>query len=230
MRMLCLPKWTEYGNRMTEMARKITEAGSKVRVLIVDDHTLLAETLSTMLSRIPDLEVEYVSGVAGALKRIEDDGRFGVVLLDYDLPGVKSLSGLRSLIDANGGNVVLFSGVANWTVVDRAIEEGASGFIPKTTHLKILVHAIRIIADGEVYLPADYMRQASRDAGESMGLKPREFKVLTYLAQGLQNKEIGRELGIEETIVKMDVKSISRKVNASNRTQAVLNALKLGLI
>ncbi|MBE0437217.1 MAG: response regulator transcription factor [Methylomicrobium sp.] len=112
------------------------------------------------------------------------------------------------------------------SVVDRAIEIGAAGFFPKTMPLKSMLHAIRFIAEGYVYLPAEYMRRAINGGDNRYGLKAR---VLAFLGRGLQNKEMGRELGIEETIVKIDVKSVCRKLNMRNRTQAVIMAHKEGL-
>jgi DNA-binding NarL/FixJ family response regulator len=107
---------------------------------------------------------------------------------------------------------------------------GANGFIPKTLPLKTVAHALRFIAAGEVYVPADVLlRMRTRDDG-GLGLKPREMRVLGFLNEGMQNKEIGREIGVEETIVKMDVKSICRKLGVRNRTQAVLAARKHGVV
>lgn len=201
----------------------------RLTVLLVDDHLLLIESVTAALVSEYGFHVTAAVDVDSALAEVDRAGRFDVILLDYDVPGMDSLAGLRRLIDANQGGVALFSGVANWTVVDRAMDQGASGFVPKTSPLKILGHAVRFIADGETYLPSDYMRRVSTEKGASFGLKPREFKVLALLCEGKQNKEIGRELGMDEVIVKMDVKSICRKLDARNRTQAVIVALDSGL-
>ena len=202
-----------------------TSAGAgAVRVLIVDDHRLVAETIVAALSAEVGISVEISVDIDSALERIQQSGRFDVVMLDYDLPGSHSLDGLERVMTANGGGVALFSGVANWNVVERALALGAAGFIPKTLPLKTVAHALRFIASGEVYVPADFAMNMGKSDGNSLGLKPREMKVLEFLNQGMQNKEIGREVGVEETIVKMDVKSICRKLGVRNRTQAVLAA------
>jgi two-component system nitrate/nitrite response regulator NarL len=199
------------------------------RVLLVDDHSLICETLMVALGADPALDLETASSVDGAHECIAKHGRYDVILLDYEVPGMNGLDGLRKLIAANSGSVALFSGVASRTVVERALDVGASGFIPKTLPLKTLKHAIRFISDGETFVPADFTRQAGWNQGETVGLKPREMKVLGYLCEGLQNKEIGREMDLAETIVKLDVKSICRKLGAKNRTQAVIEARKQGL-
>lgn len=214
---------------MTKQATSAIPHPDTLKVLVADDHLLVAETVVTALTSEHGFKVETAPDVDAAVAMVQNSGPYDAILLDYDLPGMNSLDGLRRLMQANNGRVALFSGVVNWSIVDHAIEKGASGFIPKTVPLKTLGHAIRFIADGEVYLPAEYMRRVRQGEDGGFGLKPRELRVLSFLCEGLQNKEIGRELGIEEMIVKMDVKSICRKLGARNRTQAVIVARKVGL-
>ena len=213
---------------MNEMTMASDRSADLLKVLVVDDHTLLNETLSARFEASDAIEVETVTNVDDAHRRISESGRFDTVLLDYDVPGMDGLSGLHRLIEANGGSVALFSGVAKRQVVERAIEAGASGFIPKTMPFKTLGHAIRIIAGGDVYLPSDFLLRKSRQEEGSMGLKPRELRVLSLLCEGMQNKEIGREIGVDEASVKMYVRSVCQKLGARNRTQAVIAAMKQG--
>lgn len=208
----------------------ISAASDSLRVLVVDDHLLVAETVVAALAVEQGFQVAMAPDVDTAVAAVEQAHRFDVILLDYDVPGMDSLEGMRRLIKANGGGVALFSGVVNRMMVERAIDQGAAGFIPKTLPLRTLGHAIRFIADGEVYLPIDYVRRMGGGDDGGFGLKPREMKVLAFLCEGLQNKEIGRELGMEEVIVKMDVKAICRKLGARNRTQAVIAAQKHGIV
>jgi two-component system nitrate/nitrite response regulator NarL len=203
---------------------------SELRILIVDDHTLLIDTVVASLTSEFGFSVEAAGDVASAMAMIDQHGSFDVILLDYDVPGMKALEGLRLLIEANDGPVVLFSGVVNRSTVEMALDQGASGFVPKTLGLRALGHALQLVADGEVFLPAEFIRHANTPDTADFGLKPRELRVLTLLGKGMQNKKIGLELGLEEVIVKMDVKSICRKLKADNRTQAVINAMRNGLI
>jgi DNA-binding NarL/FixJ family response regulator len=198
------------------------------RVLIVDDHLLLSETLAVVLQKTGGFEVETVPDLEAALARIASTGRYDAVLLDYDVPGMNRLDGLARAVAANDGSVALFSGVATWSVVERAIELGAAGFIPKTLPVRTLGHAIRFIMDGEIYLPSEFMLRKPQD-DNPFDMKPREIRTLALLCEGKQNKEIGAEIGVEETTVKSDVKSICRKIGVRNRTEAVIKALKLGL-
>lgn len=199
-------------------------------VLIVDDHTLLSESLVSCLGVDGTFKVDVAVNHEVALKKISEQGRYDVVLLDYQLPGVLGLEGLRILVAANGGGVAIFSGVAGMSIAQTAVDQGASGFIPKTSPMKTLVHAIKFIADGEIYMPSGFLRGFSGSESVKLNLKPRELVVLTYLCEGMQNKEIGREVGIEEVLVKMDVKAICRKLGVRNRTEAALAAHKLGLV
>jgi two-component system, NarL family, nitrate/nitrite response regulator NarL len=201
----------------------------EISVLIVDDHVLISQTLESGLIAEGGFRVESVVDMKSALSEVSLKGPYDVVLLDYQLPGVQGLQGLRQMIEANQKGVVLFSGVAGWSIVERAVAQGASGFIPKTTPLKTLIHALKFVADGENYLPAEYMRRALTPGSSNFGLKPREMQVLAYLCEGLQNKEIGREVGIDEMIVKMDVKSVCRKLGVRNRTEALIEARRHGL-
>jgi DNA-binding NarL/FixJ family response regulator len=203
-------------------------AESAPRILIVDDHALLNETLTPVLQKNEGFRVESFTDMDTAITQIETNGRYDAVLLDYDGPGMEGLDGLTRMIQANGGSVALFSGVANWSIVERAVKLGASGFIPKTLPVRTLGHAIRFIVDGELYLPSEFMLHKPDGANE-FGLKPREMRALALLCEGKQNKEIGAELGVEETTVKADVKSICRKMGVRNRTEAVIKAIKMGM-
>jgi len=202
---------------------------NRVRVLVVDDHLLLAETVVLALGKGSGLEVEAVSGVSAALERIAESGRFDVVLLDYSMPGGDGLGALRQVIAANGKGVAVFSGVATPAVIERALAEGAMGFIPKTLPLKSLESAVRMIAQGEVFVPYNYVLQVMGKDEPSTNLKPRERQVLAMVCEGAQNKEIAYRLNLSEVIVKADVKSICRKLGVRNRTEAAMMARNEGL-
>jgi len=201
-----------------------------VRVLVVDDHALVADTLLTALSASADLVVDSAGNLETAGSRIKRAGRYDVILLDYDLPDSHALDGFDYMMKANSGNVALLSGVVRISTVERALDKGARGFVPKTMSLKSMLHAIRHMAMGGIYLPGDILNRMRREDVPDVRLKPRERLVLGFLNEGMRNKEIGREVGIEENLVKMDVRSICRKLGARNRTQAVLEARKLDII
>jgi two-component system nitrate/nitrite response regulator NarL len=200
----------------------------KVSILVVDDHALVAETMVAALSSVNDFSAVAVEDVKSAIDLIEQVGPFDLILLDYDIPFSEPNVNLSLLTEANRGAVALFSGVAKRHVVERALSAGAVGFVPKTLHLKVLQHAIRLMVDGEIFLPSEFTRpEKIKDLSILLG--EIEIKVLILLSEGKSNKEIARELGSDETVIKMHIRAIFRKLRVTNRTQAVLSAQKLGI-
>ena len=212
---------------MIEDEHNLTEA---IDVLIVDDHVLLSEVLADRLASDNEIYVEYTSSVQAALDKITEHGGYNVILMDYNLPDAEGLEGFRTIHAANDGRVALFSGVAGSVTIEQSLAEGAAGYIPKTVSANTLRHAIKFIATGETFVPADIILQLSSGQHNDFGLKKREKQVLAFLYEGLQNKEIARNLGVSEVIVKMDMKSICRKLNVRNRTQAIIKAQQCGLV
>lgn len=195
-----------------------------LRVLIADDHDLVLDTLDHFLCTQSDLAVATAPTLDAALRLIEAEGPFDVVLLDYQMPGMNGLEGLETALAANNGKVALMSGSSAWPLIERALEVGACGFIPKTLPARSFLSAVRFIASGEVFLPADLVAAGQSAKGLGGNLKPIEMDVLMHLCDGRQNKEIAHALGLTEVTIKMHVKSICGKLGANNRTQAVIVA------
>jgi len=214
---------------MTSYARNISPTSEQLRILIIDHHVLICETLAAALNMESGIYAESATSLQAAHNRIGETARFDVVLLDYEVSDMDGMNGLRDLITRTESVVVLFASAASPMIVDRAIDAGAGGFIPKTLPFRALKHALRLVAEGVLYLPAQYMRHTTEDNTTEVDLTPREMRVLGFLCEGMQNKEIGRKLGLDDGIVKMDVRSICRKMGARNRTQIVIEAMKRGL-
>lgn len=203
-----------------------------MRILIADDHDLLRDTLVMFLENEGSIETAAVGTFAQAVECIEADAPYDLILLDYNMPGMNGLDGLKSAIAlGNGQNVALMSGEATKKIAEAALEAGASGFIPKSLPAKSLVNAVKFMAMGEQYAPIDFMT-APDDAETNplaKTLTERELQVLKGLTQGKANKEIARDLDISEPTVKLHMKTLYRKVGASNRTQAAMIAREAGL-
>lgn len=202
---------------------------NQLKLLIVDDHRLVGDLVASALREKYSFDTKWVESLEEATSLLAEGEDFDVVLLDYQVRGVDGVNSIKQFVEQFSGKVVLFSGTAGRAVVERAIECGVRGFIPKTASIKTMGHAINFIADGEVFVPTDFLIGNGLVDSSNELLKSNEMTVLKLLCRGFPNKEIGRELGMEETTVKMHVKSVCRKLNASNRTKAVLEAMRLGL-
>lgn len=196
-----------------------------MRIIVADDHDLVRDMISSLLLNEGRYTTVQVSDLDQALKQINQNGPFDIALLDYSMPGMNGLNGLQMAIDANGGNpVALLSGTANRAVASKALAMGAAGFVPKTMSAKSLVNAINFMAKGEVYAPYDFMNTEDDEEASLSELTPRENEVLKCLCDGKANKEIARELDLQEVTIKLHVKNLSRKLGARNRTHAAMIA------
>lgn len=203
-----------------------------MRVLIADDHDLLRDTLSLWF-RQEQIEVTAARDLPSALAVASGPDAFDLILLDYGMPGMNGLDGLKTaLTAARGARVALMSGIATREVAEQALEMGAAGFLPKTLPARSLVNAVRFMAMGEQYAPVDFMTAAPETAPVNPlaeTLSPREVQVLRGLCEGKSNKEIARDLELQEVTVKLHVKTLSRKLSAKNRTHAAMIAKAGGL-
>ncbi|MQQ07333.1 response regulator [Epibacterium sp. SM1979] len=203
-----------------------------MRILIADDHDMVRETISAYLTSEGGAEVTTAIDLQSALVELEGSGPFDLVLLDYNMPGMMGLDGLSRALAANGGKGVgILSGTAPPRTAQDALDAGAIGFIPKTMGAKSLLNAVRFMSAGEIYMPVELMReQANSDTHPlAQKLSPRELEVLGGLSRGLSNKEIARELDLQEVTIKLHVRTLCRKLEAKNRTQAALIAKEAGL-
>jgi len=201
----------------------------KIRILLVDDHIVLRMGLATATSGEPDMEV--VADADNGLEAINAYRvhRPDVVVLDLRMPGLNGIETIRMLQEEFGDvRVLVFSNYASGDEVYQALRAGASGFVVKEMALDRLLDAIRKVHEGEQYLPPEI---ATRMHGRVLSqLSPRELEVLRLLARGLSNKEIGTELRVVEGTVKIHVTNILTKLAVSDRTQAILTAVKRGII
>ena len=204
-----------------------------MRILIADDHDLLRETLSMFLASEGSIDTALASTLDAALDLIQSEEKFDLIMLDYNMPGMAGLNGLKRAMEASGGSpVALMSGIASRSVAEEALSFGAAGFVPKTLAAKTLVNAVRFMAMGEKYAPIDFMTADDPTVAPNplaQKLSRRELQVLEGLSKGKSNKEIARDLDLQEPTIKLHVKTLYRKIGAANRTQAAVIAKEEGL-
>ncbi|AUH33065.1 LuxR C-terminal-related transcriptional regulator [Paracoccus tegillarcae] len=203
-----------------------------MRVLIADDHDLLRDTLVLFLEANGDIQTSAAADLAGAHRLIELEDPFDLILLDLNMSGMNGLDGLKTTLEMKGGQrVALLSGEATREIAERALEAGAAGFVPKTLAAKSMINAVKFMAMGEQYAPIDFMTAVDDVPVHPLAekLTSRELQVLKGLTEGKANKEIARDLDITEPTIKLHMKTLYRKLDASNRTQAALIAREAGL-
>jgi two-component system, NarL family, nitrate/nitrite response regulator NarL len=203
-----------------------------MRVLLADDQELVRDTIAAFLRLEPGIEVDVAADYPTALATASEGVPHDVILLDYMMPGMNGLAGLAGMRAARPETpVAILSGTAPRSVAEQALAEGAAGFLPKTMSTRTLVAALRFMAAGEVYAPMSMMNDREKPSALLAGaqLTPRETEVLRLLCRGLANKEIARELDLQEVTVKLHVKTLYRKIGARNRTHAAMIAKEAGL-
>jgi DNA-binding NarL/FixJ family response regulator len=205
-----------------------------VGVLVVDDEALIRTGLRAIIEAEPDLTVvgEAADGaeVAGLVRRLAPD----VVLMDVRMPGVDGIQATRHLVQTlpDPPKVLVVTTFENDDHVYDALRVGASGFLLKRARPAELVQAIRTVVAGDSLLfPAAIRRLAARRAGTPGGDRPglaqlteREAEVLVLMAKGLSNAEIAGRLVVSLQTVKTHVTNVLAKLEARDRTQAVIAA------
>lgn len=197
-----------------------------MRILVADDHDLLRETVAAFLLAEG---IETVASLA-TLEEVREAvaaQRFDVALIDAQLPGLAGLADLGRLAAAAPGMAVaLMSGSTSRDLAEAALEAGAQGFVPKKMPARAMVAAVRLMARGERFLP---MALLTPGGGAAL-LTGRELTVLRGICAGKSNKEIARDLALQEVTVKLHVKTLSRKLGARNRTHAAMIATTGGMV
>ncbi|SEK18119.1 response regulator [Pacificibacter marinus] len=208
------------------------EINKKISILIADDHSLLADALSVVLSSEPDLVAE-VCGTLGTTLELLQHGSstFDIVMLDISMPGMEGLVSVKRVIDAaQGAAVVVFSGTADDDFVWQAIELGAKGFISKQHPFKSFTTILRLIADGHEFIPLSLSRRGALNSKIQSQIDDRERHILQFVAEGKTNKVIALEMNSTEGAIKMKMRTVCNKLNAKNRTHAVMVARQKCLI
>ena len=207
-----------------------------IRVLLADDHSVVRQGLRMLLSLDPELEVAGEAADGAEALRLARDLRPDVVLMDIMMPrmdGIAATTAIRQ--ELPGIEVLALTSALDDETVVGAVRAGAIGYLLKNSEPADVIQAIKAAAAGQVQLSPEAATRLMRgvhsapstEGGEA--LTERETDVLRLLARGLANKEIARELQIGEKTVKTHVSNILMKLGVQSRTQAALQATRMGL-
>lgn len=212
----------------------------KIRVLLVDDHSLFRSGIRSLLARHEEFEVvgEAGDGLEGIkrAKSLKPD----VVLLDLHMPGTSGLEALRSILEEVPETHVLMLTVSEDAEdLLETLRSGATGYLLKNIQTETLTDAIQRAAAGESVVSAQMTSKlvaqirnpaAPAVASNAEKLTPREREILALLARGASNKEIARQFDLAESTIKIHVQNILKKLNMSSRVQAAVYAVERGLV
>jgi DNA-binding NarL/FixJ family response regulator len=201
-----------------------------VNLVIVDDHPVVRDGLCAMVSADPDIRIVAEAGTGAEALEVIQQLRPTVVLMDLLLPDMEGWEVIKRICAGSSDTAFLvLTTLVGDEEIYRALEAGARGYLFKDMARKELVHAIRAVANGKRYIPAQVGSRIAENLPRT-GLSTREVEVLQAVAAGLRNKEIAHHLGVSESTVNAHVKHILEKLHVSDRTQAVTTALRRGII
>ncbi len=210
----------------------------KIRVMVADDHPVVREGLTTMLARENDIEVlgEAQNGreAIEQARQLQPD----IILMDLRMPEIDGIEAIRRIKAENPKvKFIILTTYDNDEYIFKGIEAGARAYLLKDAPRGELFKAIRAINRGESLIePAiagkvlDRLAELSRQAQPQEALSEREFEVLNLIANGASNKLIAANLQIGESTVKTHIQGIFNKLGVNDRTEAVTQAIKKGLV
>jgi two-component system, NarL family, response regulator DegU len=220
------------------MLKNMIKNMEKIRILIADGHSIVREGLSSMLNKEPDFQVV---GEAGTGQEAIDTAltlKPNVILLDLRIPGLDSLRAMTSIKKQNQSiRFVILTTSNDDEHIFQSIEAGANAYLLKDTPRQEILTAIRTVNQGESLIqPAIATKvlaqfaKISRELQESSGFSSREVEVLELIAKGLSNKNIAEIMFLSESTIKTHIQKIFRKLEVNDRTEAVISAVRQGIL
>ena len=213
-----------------------------MNILSVDDHPLFREAIKGVLQQLsPDsIQIIEAASCEEALEFCAEHTDLDLIVLDFELPGINGLTGLSQIRDLQPAiPIVMISATEERSTIMQAIEQGAKGFIPKSSSAKVILSALKLVLSGGVYLPMAVMdvaiprktiTQQKSKLDCNFKLTPKQTAVLQILALGKTNKEIALHLGMAENTVRVHVRAILSFLGVANRTEAGYAASQSGLL
>jgi NarL family two-component system response regulator LiaR len=203
-----------------------------VSIALVDDHRVVARSLKAYLESFPDLIVVGIATSGEELLGQIQEWKPQVVLQDLLMPGgIDGVETIRRISEcAPSVKVVALTASTDEARMMGALRAGAAGYVRKDAEPEVLLAAVRAVARGKTYIDPSVSRQILQATAAHDDLTPREVEVLRQLALGRSNKEIANALFISDETVKTHVGNVFSKLQVENRAQAIVQALKRGLV
>jgi DNA-binding NarL/FixJ family response regulator len=202
----------------------------RIRVLCADDHPIVREGLAGILLLQADMELVGEAGSGQEAIELYSPLQPDVLLLDLRLRDMSGYEVMEKIFTTfPKAKVLVLTSLEGDADIERALALGASGYVVKGTGRDELVRAVRSVYAGKKHIPAEVAQKLAEHLA-SEKLTPSELEVLTLMARGKRNKEIGAELSIAEDTVKMHVKNILAKLEVNDRTEAVTIAMRRGIL
>lgn len=207
-----------------------------VRILIADDHPLVRRALAASLSALAEtVTLDEAGSLDEALAVLTNTTDFDLIVFDLRMPGSSGLAGLAQVRAAVPGvPVVVLTSDENPRLALKALEQGASGFIPKTAPEPVLLAAIRLVLQGGIYIPsmvAEHAAHANNGSGDApdfgssrsprSALTSRQRDVLALVLEGMSNREIATRFNLSEATVKAHVTAILRAYGVASRAKLI---------
>lgn len=200
-----------------------------IRVLIVDDHAIVRQGVAAMLENEPDMTVVGQAGdgqeAIAQYRQLQPD----VTLMDLRMPNMSGVDATAAICaEFAQARIIVLTTYDGDEDIYRGLHTGAKGYLLKDAEPAELINAIHVVHNGQQYIPSDVGAKLVQRMNNPE-LSDRELEVLHLMVQGLSNQEIGRSLNIAESTVKFHVNRVLSKLGVSDRTQAVVTALKRGI-
>jgi len=203
-----------------------------IRIVLVDDHRVVTRSLKAYLESFPDMAVVGTAASGEELLEHVDEWKPQIVLQDLLLPGgMDGIEATRRVLERRPGvKVIALTASMDEARMMGVLRAGAAGYVRKDADPETLLAAVRAVARGKTYIDPSVSSQLLHASAPHDELTPREREVLRRLALGLSNKDIAEALCISDETVKTHVGSVLSKLQVENRAQAIVQALRRGLV